>query len=163
MMCSELCSRTPSSLLPGGNEALELDVLRFVDDPRATVADLVDDPVLVGDDGPRLQDAEGRFEGLGQRRRFRPGRAERRHSIAAKPRVIPIPCVAFETLGHPAPPLDVGFIPYFGSGSFIFSQMAMNRGSPNSRSKHRAGVAIYVMSGSWDSKPFSIQSMALSG
>ena len=162
-MCSELCSRTPSSLLPGRNEALELDVLRFVDDPRATVADLVDDLVLVGDDGPRLQDAEGRFEGLGQRRRFRPGRAERRHSIAAKSRVIPVLCVALRALDHQALLLNAGIIPYSGSGRFIFSQMAMNRGFPNKGSKNRADLVIYVMSGSWDSKPFSIQSMALSG
>jgi len=47
-------------------ERLELPTR--LDDPRAAVADLVDDLVLVGNDGHRLQDAEGRFEGLGQRR-----------------------------------------------------------------------------------------------
>ena len=42
-------------------ERLELPTR--LDDPCAAMADLVDDLVLVGNDGHRLQDAEERFEG----------------------------------------------------------------------------------------------------
>src|SRR5512136_3036673 len=50
--------------------------------------------------------------------------------------------VAARALDHHALLLTAGLIPYSGSGSFIFSQMAMNLGSPKSRSRYLAGVVM---------------------
>ena len=48
-----------------GDEALELEVLSFVDDAHAAGPDFLDDAVLAGDDSARPKDANGSLEGLG--------------------------------------------------------------------------------------------------
>ena len=68
-----------------GHRPLELEVLGLVDDPHAAVAELLDDLVLAGDDGPGPHDLDRRLEGFRQRRSFRPRRMERRRTVAAKP------------------------------------------------------------------------------
>ena len=169
-----------------GYWTFEFDVLGLVDDPHAATADLVDDPELASDEGPRLQDAHGRLKGPGQGWRLGVSWAERRRAVAAVSRIVPVLGVTVGTFNHNDPPLCVSFSPLssrissifesssigrrqlqlpqqlleawiaaqqigiywkifsdrensshrdFGSGRFIFSQMAMNLGFPNNESK----------------------------
>ena len=55
-----------------GHEPFEFDVLGPIDDAHPALADLLDDPVLAGDEAARVHDPHGRLQGLRQGHPLRP-------------------------------------------------------------------------------------------